>query len=158
MVKSGFSQQKCIEPPALWQSLCCMLDIQLWTRAGRCFQQLQQPWEYVLQTSKQAGIEQGGTYCDGEEIDAMGAQRRGIPHSHGQEVGRQQRLSRGSNDCSGSGGGAGVSLVKAMVGKKWSNRKHSFEKGLIKREHSALRSHWAWMSMAGAGWEMRSRS
>ena len=72
----------------------------------------------MLQTSKQAGIEEGGTYCDGEEIDAMGAQRRSIHHSHGQEVGRQQRPSRGSNDCAGSGGGAGVSLVKAMVGKK----------------------------------------
>ena len=68
--------------------------------------------------NKQAGIEQGGTSCDGEEIDAMGVQRRGIHYSHGQEVGRQQRLSRGSDAWAGSRGGAGVSRVKAMVGKK----------------------------------------
>lgn len=50
-----------------------------------------------------------------------GSTEEGIHYSHGQEVGRQQRLSRGGDAWAGSRGGAGISRVKAMVGKMWSN-------------------------------------
>lgn len=63
----------------------------------------------MLQTSKQAGIVQGGTCCDGEETGAMGARGRGTHHSQEQEVGSQQKLSRGSDVWARSGGEARVS-------------------------------------------------
>lgn len=37
-----------------------------------------QPWGCVLQTNKQAGIVQGGSCCDGKEIDAV-KHRKGTP-------------------------------------------------------------------------------
>lgn len=53
-----------------------------------------------------------------KETDDMGAWRRVTHHIQEWEMGKQYRLSRRSDVWAVSGGGAGVSPVKAMVGKK----------------------------------------